>query len=552
MDDQNKRNDDLFGFRYGRDDASEKMNETQGETKAAESASSDEETIFRPHRPGSYGTSSATTKYNGYSGYGASDGSPNHRDANESSSPSSNVYTYGPFAGSSQSGGGDGGDKPELVPVTRDYRPFTVSGGRNWEAPPQKRRRSPFLAIFASFMVGVLVVGGLMFSADRYNWFGGDQALTAATGTTSSPSPSAQSGSTVSNVADTTRPDNISAIFEQASPAVVKIETYASSRSGSNNFWMDDPFFRQFFGDEQDSQGGQGSDSLQQTGTGSGFFFDSTGYILTNEHVIEGATEIKVTVQGFEEPFTAELLGSSYDLDLAVLKIEGSNFPTLKLGDSNALNMGDWVVAIGNPYGFDHTVTVGVLSSNEREISIQDTNGTRNYEHLLQTDASINPGNSGGPLINMNGEVIGINTAVSSEAQGIGFAIPTSTISEVLENLKTNTEIPKEPIPYIGANLQALTESTARQLGLSSTDGSLVYNVLYNTPAYNGDLRQYDVIVGIDGTKYNTPDELTDAIRAKNVGDKVTLNVIRGGKEIDLTVTIGDKNEYDASQQTEE
>ncbi len=250
-------------------------------------------------------------------------------------------------------------------------------------------------------------------------------------------------------------------------------------------------------------------------------------------------------MNGYEQPFTAKLLGSSYDLDLAVLKIEGSNFPTLKLGDSNATNMGDWVVAIGNPYGFDHTVTVGVLSSNEREISIQDTNGTRNYEHLLQTDASINPGNSGGPLLNLNGEVIGINTAVSSEAQGIGFAIPTSTISEVLDKLKTNTKIPSKPVPFIGATLQDVNSAIARQLGLDSASGSYVYSVLYNSPAYKGDLRQYDVITGMDGKTYKTSTDLIEAIKKKNVGDKVTLNVIRGGKKVDISVEIGDKNAFE-------
>ncbi|MBW7461798.1 trypsin-like peptidase domain-containing protein, partial [Paenibacillus sepulcri] len=152
---------------------------------------------------------------------------------------------------------------------------------------------------------------------------------------------------------------------------------------------------------------------LTPEGLGTGFFFDSTGYILTNQHVVGDADEIKVTVQGRAEPLVAKKLGSDYNLDLAVLKVEGTNFPTLPIGDSDSIDIGDWVVAIGNPYGFDHTVTVGVLSAKERPISIQDTEGTRNYEHLLQTDASINPGNSGGPLINLEGEVVGINTAVS-------------------------------------------------------------------------------------------------------------------------------------------
>jgi len=545
MDDQNRKTDDLFGFRYGREEASGAHNEAK--EISAENAEANGETVFRPYSSNGYGASASGGDYGSLSGSGSED----------SSNPSgSSAFTYGPFSqgasagfGSGSGGNGDG-EQRHPVPVSRDYRPFTVSGGRNWDVTT-KRRRSPFLAMFASFMVGVLVVGGLMFSADRYNWFDG-KALTASTSETSSSSESAKTTSgKASNVADVVRPNNIAQIFEQASPAVVKIETYANVQSRPGNSLFDDPFFRQFFGEEPNYQG-DGGNSLQETGMGSGFIFDSTGYILTNEHVIDGASEIRVTVNGYEEPFKAKLLGSSYDLDLAVLKIEGSNFPTLKLGDSNAVNMGDWVVAIGNPYGFDHTVTVGVLSSNEREISIPDSNGTREYKHLLQTDASINPGNSGGPLLNLNGEVIGINTAVSSEAQGIGFAIPTSTISEVLENLKTNTEIPKEPEPFIGASLQELTESTAKQLGLDSTDGALVREVLYNSPAYKGDLRQYDVITGIDGKSYKTPDEMIKVIKSKKVGDKITLNIVRGGKKMDLNVTIGDRNEYEKAQQSAE
>ena len=213
------------------------------------------------------------------------------------------------------------------------------------------------------------------------------------------------------------------------------------------------------------------------------------------------------------------------------------------------MNMGDWVVAIGNPYGFDHTVTVGVLSSNEREISIPDTNGTRNYKHLLQTDASINPGNSGGPLINLQGEVVGINTAVSSQAQGIGFAIPTSTIKDVLENLKSNTKIPQKPVPFIGATLMDMTPEFAERLEVDkNTKGSIVREVLFDTPAYKADLRQYDVITGMNNKNYDTSNALIEEIKKTAVGDKVTLHLIRGNKKLDIAVTIGDRNEFESQQ----
>lgn len=558
MDDQNKKpEDNLFGFRYGSDDGADRERREPSGPEFGYSGSAD---------------------HSGENEAGASRTDAEPAEAGYVAPREETRFTYGPFGserGPSYGSSYDSAEEqqrsaaPAVQPSEREYRPFTVSGGgRNWEGPAKPQRRSSVRAIFASFMAGVVVVGGLMFAADRGDWFSTKAAAPASAAVSSA---SDNGGAkTVANITDTVRPNNIAKIFEQASPAVVKIETYvkASARSGgSGNSWFDDnPLFRQFFGDEYgDGSGGSGngggnsgnddgSGSLQEEGMGSGFLFEADGYILTNQHVIADADQIKVTVTGHQEPYVAKLLGSSYDLDLAVLKIEGTDFPTLKLGDSGATNMGDWVVAIGNPYGFDHTVTVGVLSSNEREISIQDSDGTRNYEHLLQTDASINPGNSGGPLINLNGEVIGINTAVSSQAQGIGFAIPTSTITEVLDNLKNNTKIPAKPTPFIGATLQDISASAARQLGLPDTSGSLVNSILYNSPAYKADLRQYDVILGMDGTTYKTKEELIAAIQKKAVGDKATLNVYRDGKKIDLTLTIGNKSDFEdqTSQQQQQ
>ncbi|WP_276354653.1 S1C family serine protease [Cohnella caldifontis] len=510
MDDQNRNPDDKREFAYGQDPFKK------------------EEDASRPERQ------------DPYAGY---------RGGNE-------PYTYGPYGRpqpyrTAEEWKPAEPERTEPTQQVREYRPFTVSGGSgrggSWQAPP---KRTSLRAVFASFMVGVIAVGGLMFAADQGNWFSqGAQAAPASTAASGAKTASAA----VSNAADVVRPNNIAQIFEKASPAVVKIETYvkASSRRSSS---MDD-LFEQFFGqvpdgsDSDNGGDGSGSGSLQASGMGSGFIFDSTGYILTNQHVIANADDIEVTVIGHNKPFKAKLLGSSYDLDLAVLKIEGTDgtsFPTLKLGDSAGTNMGDWVVAIGNPYGFDHTVTVGVLSANEREISIQDQDGTRNYQHLLQTDASINPGNSGGPLLNLNGDVIGINTAVSSEAQGIGFAIPTSTITEVIDDLKANKEIPK---PFIGASLQTLTPEIAKKLGLSGTEGSMVVSVVFGSPAYKADLRAYDVITGMDGTAYKDNASLIAAIQKKKIGDKVTLNVIRNGEKIDVQITIGNRNDFDTGNQ---
>ncbi|REK74534.1 trypsin-like peptidase domain-containing protein [Paenibacillus paeoniae] len=470
-------------------------------------------------------------------------------------------YSYGPTVNepsqSITSGNGyeraDGYERgtPQLPhSYPPQIRPVPPAGGNVKNAFQVREKKGPtFKSMFLSFMAGVLVVGGLMYAADTRNWFTGNAVATqsagsgAGSGTTVSGS-GAGSGSNV-----VARPDNIAQLFEQASPAVIKIETYAKARTNNGgNSLFNDPFFRQFFGDNypgtqapSEEKGGE----LQQSGIGTGFFFEADGYILTNQHVVGQADEIRVTVQGYDKPFKAKLLGSSYDLDLAVLKIEGDKaFPTLSLGSSDDINIGDWVVAIGNPYGFDHTITAGVLSAKERPIDIPDQQGERNYKHLLQTDASINPGNSGGPLLNVKGEVIGINTAVSSQAQGIGFAIPTSTITEVLDSLKNNTEVPKEAAPFIGAELYDVTDEMAKQLKLEKTEGSLVKSVYYNSPAYLAGLTQFDVIMGVEGKKMSSSAALIADIKSRKVGEQVEFNIIRQGKEMNLKVEIGDKNVF--------
>lgn len=306
-----------------------------------------------------------------------------------------------------------------------------------------KRRKNSALPMFAAFLTGAIVIGGLTYAADRNNLFtGGNSETQPASGGIIADGSAGQDAGLTTASFDTN--EDIAAIYEEASPAVVKIENYSKAQQPG---MMNDPWFQQFFGHDMQGRGGaeaapDSGGELTLSGTGTGFFFDKEGYILTNEHVISGADEVKVTVQGQDEPLTAEVLGTRPDLDLAVLKVaspDGSNFPELKLGDSDDTRIGDWVLAIGNPYGFDQTLTMGVLSAKERPITIADEQGEHTFEHLLQTDASINPGNSGGPLLNEDGEVIGINTAVNAEAQGIGFAIPTATISEVLEGLKSNT-----------------------------------------------------------------------------------------------------------------
>lgn len=513
------------------------------------------------------------------------------------SSENSYYYSYGPFKSisddqeRSEDQGPYGRREPQEVEITapQPVKPVPTSsytsgasgqgsGDGNGSNPPDKSTRqwnynnkpkSSVKTVLLSFLAGMIVITILMFTADRANLFTPDAALTSqAAGNENVTSALASADETNKNTAASanipTNPGDVASVVDQASPAVVLIETLVnSSNSRQNSSNMDDPLFRYFFGDQSSSSNNNGGNSnnngsnqdssqLQPSGIGSGFIFDKSGYILTNEHVVHGADVIQVTLQDNKKPYEAKLLGSSYELDLAVLKIEGqTDFPTVKIGDSDDLKVGEWLVAIGNPHGFDHTVTAGVLSSKERDIDISGTNGEedRNYEHLLQTDASINPGNSGGPLLNLKGEVIGMNVAVSADAQGIGFAIPSKSITEVLDYLKNNKEVPKKPVPFIGASLGTLTPQVSQQLGTKVTEGSYVDSVVFRSPAYDADLRQYDIVIGIDGKKYATSKELIEFIQSKQVGDKITLNVERNGKKMDLPITIGDRNEFDLTQQ---
>ncbi|UKS25337.1 trypsin-like peptidase domain-containing protein [Paenibacillus sp. HWE-109] len=383
-------------------------------------------------------------------------------------------------------------------------------------------------SMFAAFMAGAVVVGGLMFTSDKMDLFGYDAQPVqsgVAAGAANSAAANVQTASLTG--AGT---NSVSAIVKTASPAIVKIETKVKQTNKGQNR-------RNTL-----QQGAESGDTIEN-GIGSGFIFDSSGYILTNEHVIDGADEIDVYVQGYDTPFTAKLLGSSYDLDLAVLKIQGDKaFPSLKLGSSDTTQVGDWLVAIGNPYDFDYSVTTGVLSAKEREISIDDEQGTRNYKHLLQTDTAINPGNSGGPLLNLNGEVIGINTAVNSEAQGMGFAIPASTISSVVDKLKNNETIPKEPAPYIGVALQNISTDMLEDLKINSTKGAIVAEVQQGTPAFAAGIRQYDVILDVNGTAISNTDELTKAVQAAAVGDELKITISRDGQTKNVTVKVGNRN----------
>ncbi|MFA7175485.1 MAG: trypsin-like peptidase domain-containing protein, partial [Kiritimatiellia bacterium] len=335
----------------------------------------------------------------------------------------------------------------------------------------------------------------------------------------------------------------IADVAESASPSVVYIEVEykasAYSRSGSSFFDAFSPWFSQ----EPESSTG----AIAQ---GSGFIISSDGQIVTNQHVVDNDTQIKeirVHVLNHKEPYTAKLLAKDYKTDLAVLKIEpDSKLAVATLGDSDKSRVGEWVVAIGNPYGqeFDHTVTQGVLSAKGREITIYDSenNTDRDYTNLMQTDAAINPGNSGGPLLNLQGEVIGINTAVQASGQGIGFAIPINVAKNVVQELISKGKVVR---PWLGIEYGSFTEDMADYLGLTSTKGVLVSSVFRDSPASKGGLQPGDVIRKVNGQAVDDADAFAKAIGDMKIGTKLTFILDRSDgrsvRSVTVTVTVGER-----------
>jgi Do/DeqQ family serine protease len=350
--------------------------------------------------------------------------------------------------------------------------------------------------------------------------------LAAATNTTTSTTPTTTGTSdTITTVNGA--PLGVADIVEKAGPAVVNVESKVKVNNSQNQIFSD-PFFRQFFGQNFQAV----PQDQYETGIGTGFLISQDGYIITNEHVIDNASTVTVTLAGKNDKIQATVVGQDYDLDLAVLKINGSNYPTLPLGDSDKMRVGDGVIAIGEPYGLDHTVTTGVVSAKGRPITIED----RNYKNLIQTDAAINPGNSGGPLLNLQGEVIAINTAVNASAQGIGFAIPINTAQSVLKQLMNGEKVVR---PYMGVRMTNVDDNVIQQLKLSAgTKGALIMEVGTGSPAAKAGLAYLDIIQKIDGTTMQSADDVQNAIAAKKVGQTVSVQVLRNGNQVTLSVVL--------------
>jgi len=337
-----------------------------------------------------------------------------------------------------------------------------------------------------------------------------------------------------SAVADTPVP-SLSPMIKRVSPAVVNIATHGTVKEkGQTNPFLDDPFFRRFFDMPPDD--GQKSRPFQSAG--SGVIFDAkNGYIVTNAHVVENASEITVTLQDGHD-LKAELVGSDAPSDVAVLKVKSTALVQIGLGDSSKVEVGDFVVAIGNPFGLQHTVTSGIISGLSRSGINPD-----GFEDFIQTDASINPGNSGGALVNLKGELIGINTAILSRSGGnigIGFAIPVNMAHTVMEQLLKFGSVKRG---LLGVSIYNVTPDIAQLYGLGDTTGALVSQVVEGSPADKAGIKTGDVITSVNGLNVKSNTELRNAIGMLRVGDKVDVGILRDGKPRRVTAVIADTGE---------
>lgn len=337
-------------------------------------------------------------------------------------------------------------------------------------------------------------------------------------------------------------------VAKTVSPAVVLIQVEGKKTTQNNPQFANpfgDDFLRRFFGDQLPNHPQQQQQPQEQefSAQGSGFVFkiDSgiihdKAYILTNNHVVQDADKIRVKFNDGRE-FDGKVTGRDPLSDVAVVEIKEDKVPTVKLGDSSKLEVGEWVVAIGNPFGLSHTLTVGVVSATGRtKVGIND------YEDFIQTDAAINPGNSGGPLVNLDGEVIGINTAIFSRSggyMGIGFAIPINMAKNIAKQLIEKGEVTRG---YLGIVIQSLTSELADSFNIEKGTGILVAEVSHDSAAEKGGVKQGDVIIDYNGKKVSDVGEFRNRVSLTPPGDKATMTVIRGGKRKTLTITIGKRD----------
>jgi serine protease Do len=328
--------------------------------------------------------------------------------------------------------------------------------------------------------------------------------------------------------------NTIADIVEKAGPAVVNIDVVKMQKAQIFNPFKDfekdfgfgfdfDPQYRNFFEDK----------IFPVKGAGSGFIIDKEGYILTNEHVARGADKIKITLKD-GRTFDGKAVGHDAMLDLAVIKIEAHDLPTVTLGNSSKIRPGEWAIAIGNPYGFSNTVTAGIISATGRTL------GDIGKRDLIQTDAAINPGNSGGPLLNIQGEVIGINVAIVAQAQGIGFAIPINDVKDILQDLITKGKVIR---PWLGVYMRNIDQKIANYLDLPFAEGVVITDIAKESPAQKMGLKKYDVIKEVNGKKPDNADDMQKTVSAMKPGSDISLVVYRDGKNYSLRGKLGTRPE---------
>jgi Do/DeqQ family serine protease len=393
-----------------------------------------------------------------------------------------------------------------------------------YSAKPRARWKSPLTALsLVSLGAGLTLAGGYL--------MGNQSSPTASSQLTAIAVPNAPTVARTLTVA----PNNfITQVVEKVGPAVVRIDATTVRRSSFQAF--NDPFFKEFFGNIQTPP----PKSVQQ-GVGSGFIMTANGEVVTNAHVISGADQVTVTLKD-GRTFNGKVMGEDPLTDVAVVKIQAQNLPTVKLGDSNQLKPGEWAIAIGNPLGLDNTVTEGIISATGRtggQVGAPDKR-----VNFIQTDAAINPGNSGGPLLNAQGEVIGVNTAIIQDAQGIGFAIPINTVQRISQQLVAKGTVQH---PYLGVQMvtltpqvkQRLNDASNSELKVKDTSGVFIARVTPNSPAEKFGLKAGDVIQSVDGQTVKDADALQQIVESSQVGNTLRMGLNRNGKALNLEVKAG-------------
>jgi serine protease Do len=385
----------------------------------------------------------------------------------------------------------------------------------------------------ATLAVLTAVIGGGILAIGLRNWTGRDVFGAPKLGVTVARDPAPIPLGNFTN--------GFASVLQPALPAVVNIHSSKVVKARPQTMpFFNDPMFRQFFGPQL---GPEQPQSERQQSLGSGVIITSDGTIVTNNHVIDGATDIKVDLADRRE-FTAKLIGTDAKTDIAVLKINATNLPTLTLGDSSKLKVGDVVFAIGDPFGLAGTATMGIVSATGRG-----NLGIENYEDFIQTDASINPGNSGGAMIDLHGDLIGINTAILAGGgggnQGIGFAIPINMARSVMDQIVTHGKVVRG---YLGLLPQDVTPTLAKQFSVNQPGGALVGEVEPDTPASKAGLKRGDVILNLNGQPVNSANDLRLRISQTAPGTTVKLGVSRDGKMQNFSVTLGELPEKIAQQ----